>query len=505
MLKFPGLTNPYSGTGVILRGPAPSRILGLAAQQPTVDVGYGDVELHSNGQSYTFRNAASVSYHVRQGLRRRGESCLSVSYEDRRWKWRYATVSGSFNERLPDCRIKYSSLHPLYRRSARELFRFVLASAGDAGANVNDVPDNIYPRCSWRDVPCDAALDYLCAACRCTIVLDANDQLSVVREASGQSLPAGLITHSRTRVRIGAVPDAVAVGCGPTLFQSKLKLEAVGLDLDNKIKTLDNLSYKPEAGWSDQWPAAFPDVAEDYRYLAYRTVWRWYRIKEQATGGLTIPGESTVVNSTDQYQLTPWLAQTAEDPDGMRRPVPAYIQGAYYPQHDFSVNTQSDAHLPAPFQIIPELNIVEFAYPVWYTVDGAYYEPELYLTTGYHLKKADGSGWARHIRRLACTHPQAGTKDFVIPHPELWKTLIVEDGSDNLSLIDPEITTYLSLHQAVYDNRTATDASYSGVADPALDGKREQAVIECGVEQMPITRIGEMIEHDVWTDDRNHR
>ena len=57
-----------------------------------MDVGYGDVELHSNGQSYTFRNAASVSYHVRQGLRRRGESCLSVSYEDRRWKWRYATV-----------------------------------------------------------------------------------------------------------------------------------------------------------------------------------------------------------------------------------------------------------------------------------------------------------------------------------------------------------------------------------------------------------------------------
>lgn len=513
MISLPGLNYPLNATAVLLRGPAPSRILGLAAQQPTVSSPVGTLSLHSNGSYYHFQNAASVSYHVRQSMRRHGENVLSVSYEDRRWKWRYASVSGCFNERLPDCSIKYSSKHPGYRRNARELFTYVLSAAGDASGDVSSVPSNIYPRCEWQDTPCDEALAQLCDVCRCTIVLDASNQIRVFREGSGSELQSGQITHSVTSMRIGALPDAVAIGCGPTRFQSKFLLEAVGLDTDGYIRKIAELSYAPDDGWSDQWPGAFPGVEEDKRYLAHRTVWRWYRIKEQANGGLSIPGIDETVSSPDQYQITNWLVDTGKDPDDMPRPLPAYVQGSYYPQTDLQANTETKAHLPAPFTIIPELGIVEFAYPVWYANDG-YYEPSLYLTTGYTLKRGDGSGHVRHSQRRSCTHPSAGTSDFVIRHPELWKTHVVrysEDDisvsstEDNLSSIIPEINQYLDLNEQVYSNRTVKDVRYAGVGDPALDGVREQAVIDCGHDVLPSTRVGQMIEHDIFTHDKRRR
>lgn len=513
MLSLPGLTYPLNATAVLLRGPAPSRILGLAAQQPSVTSPVGTLSLHSNGSYYHFQQAASVSYHVRQSMRRHGEPILSVSYEDRRWKWRYASVSGCFNERLPDCSIKYSPSHLGYRRSARELFTFVLNAAGDGSGDVSSVPSNIYPACVWQDTPCDEALAQLCAACRCTIVLDASDQVRVVREGSGLTLPSGDVTHPVTSMRIGALPDAIAIGCGPTRFQSKFLLEAVGLDKDGTIKKINDLSYKPSGGWSDQWPGSFPGVDEDDRYLAHRTVWRWYRVKEQASGGLAVPGLDVTVSSPDQYQLTNWLVDVGEDPDEMPRPLPAYVQGSYYPQTDLQANTETKAHLPAPFTIIPEMNLVEFAYPVWYANDG-YYEPSLYLTTGYTLKYSDGSGLVRHTKRRVCAHPSVGTKDFVIRHPELWKTHVVryadddisvESTEDNLADITPEIDQYLDLNESIYSNRSGLDVCYAGVNDPALDGVREQAVIDCGHDVLPTTRIGQMIEHDIFTHDQRHR
>jgi hypothetical protein len=254
-------------------------------------------------------------------------------------------------------------------------------------------------------------------------------------------------------------------------------------------------------------------VDEEYRHLAFRTVWRWYQVYAQASGGLQIPQEPETVASIDQYALTDWLVDTGKDPDQMPRPIPAYIQGKYYPQGDLPSNTEMPAHLPAPFRIVPELNIVEFGYPVWYWAD-SYLEPELYLTTSYHLKKANGAGYVRHRERRACGHAPVGTADYVVPHPELWKTHVVRYSNDetsvsgvedNLSEIVPESEAYLFLLERRFSSPMATDISYSGLIDPQLDGKRQQSVFEYGHEVLPTTRIGQGHEHDIWTEDKRKR
>ena len=515
-LSLPGLVNPHTFSGVALRGASPSRILGLAAWQPQVTVGYGPIAVSVGSQSLVINNAASVAMHVRPGgIERHGQPVLSVAYEDRRWKWRFASVSALFNERLPSNLVKYSSSnHPAWKRSAREIFEFVFNAIGDGNADVSAAPNNVFPRVEWQDMPADRALQWLCDVTWCSLVLDySTDRVFVVRRGSGASLGEANKTQVSTTARIGALPDGVAVGCGPTLFQSKLLLQAVGLDTDGSIKKIDDLSYKPAGGWADQWPGTFPDVDPDYRHLASRTVWRWFRVLQQASGGLTVPGTTYDVVSPAQYELTPWLVEGGNDPDGMRIPNPAFIQGRYFPQWDLEDNTDEKAHNPAPFTIIPQLNIVEFPYPVWYS-SGGYYEPSLYLTTGYRLRKRDGDGYECYRPRLSCLHTPANTKDLVLPHPELWLTHIVkytDDGTsvestdDNQVDVDEETTEYLNRATNALSDLTVTDKIYTGLVPQSLDGAIEQSLIEFGHDLLPTTRLSDHHEADVFTYDEHMR
>ena len=515
-LLLPGLLYPHSYTAVELRGPSPSRILGLAAYQPVVSSGYGDILASVAGNSLTMRDCASVSYHLRQNMRRHGEPVLSVAFEDRRWKWRYASVSGIFNERLPDCSIRYSATHPKFRRSARELFGFLLTACGDPNADLSAAPASVYPECRWHDTPCDEALAWLCARTYCSIVLNhETNQVSVVQRGIGQNLPdLPNMTHISTTVRIGAIPDAIAIGCGPTRVQSKLELEPVGLDLDNRIRKIDDLTYKPDGGWLRSWPGEFTEVAfGKARSLAARTVWRWYRVKQQANGGLTIPGFQTQIDSPAQYRLTNWLVDTGRDPDNMPTPVPAFIQGRYYPQHDYQGNSLTRHYNPAPFTILPDLNLVEFAYPVWYANDG-YEKPSLYLTTSYYVLDRNGEGLVHYLPRRQLGHDPVGTKDFVLRRPELWQTHVVRYQNDdlqlgstenNLFLITSETDQYLDYAATAITGLSATDKAYFGIASSSLDGRRQSKVVEYAHDVLPNSRFGEMSEHDIFTDDEHQR
>lgn len=514
-LNLPGLSYPHTVTAVILRGPAPSRILGLAAHQPVVSTPYGQISFDVNGSSIVMQDAASVSYHLRQNMRRRGEPVLSVAYEDRRWKWRYATVSGLFNERLPDCSIRFNTKLD-WKRSARGLFKFVLDACGETNADVMAAPDNVYPMCDWRDARCDVALDELCRLTYCTLILDyQTNRVSVARLRRGTPLPdSPTKTHVSTACRIAAIPDAIAIGCGPTRYQSKLSLEPVGLDTDGKIKKIDDLSYKPADGWSRSWPGEFSEVAfGKARALAARTVWRWYRVSGQASGGLNIPGTFFSVQDALQYQLTPWLVDCGEDYMGMRQPQPAYIQGSYYPQQDFEANSETKDFNPAPFTIIPELNVVEFAYPVWYASEG-YEKPSLYLTTSYFIRKDDGGGYQHFTPRLQLGHAPVGTRDFVLPHRELWQTHVVRYTDDDLtpaysdlntSQITAETDEYLSRAEDAIASLYGQDKSYAGVLNDPLDGMRASEVIEYGQDILPTSRYSENVEHDIFTDDPHRR
>ena len=517
-MQFPGMSYPTSVSAVVLRGPAPSRILAEAIYEPQYGAGYGDLAFTNGNQGIAFYQSAACSYHLRHGLDRHDRIIVSATFLDRRWKWKFSQCTARFNERLPNNSIKYSTKHPGYRRSARDIFAAILASLADGGADVSQAPGNVYPRCFWQNVPADEALRELCRLTHCTIVLTSANQIRVV--ALGVGIPLSNTPDKKavnSGFRLGAVPAGVAIGCGPSIFQSKLLLEAVGLDYDGRIRPIDELSYKPDGGWAREEPFFFPNVDQSKRHLACQTVWRWYRVKGQVNGSLPVPGTSYPVVSADQYRLTPWLVEVGDN-GGMPCHLPARVYGEYFPQQDFPENTPKKANVPSAFRILPELGIVEFPFPIWKegtgNYAGDYVEPKLYLETGYHLADAQGFG-------LECYRPRSATgfgtftNDWTLPHPELWEAHVVQYGSDgvqiagstnNLGTVNAEAGEYLARAvTAIRNVEYSTDMIFGGIAGYDLDGIRSQALIEYGDEVTPSTRVSQGIESDIFTHDQRIR
>lgn len=517
-LTVPGFNYPIRATGVLLRGTQPSRFLVEAAPQPTAFNTNGNLRIASNGQAFLVSDAALESYHLRHNGDRDSHAILTGSYVDRRWKWKTCAISGNYNRRLLDNSIIFSAAAP-WKKSARELFAMIFAAVGEPGADVTSAPANVYPEFTFQSLPADQALDYLCDICSCSIVITTSNKLKVVALGVGNQLVRTAVkSRINCEVRIGALPSQVALTCGPSVFQSRLLLEAVGLDTDGKIRPINNLSYKPAAGWSREYPTHFPSVDQDKRHLAFQTVWRWFRPKSQVNGGLTIPGVAVQVNSPMQYRLLPWMAVPGENYDTPCL-IPARMFGQFYPEQDFARNTPKKASLPAPFKIIPEMGIIEFEYPQWQAGDGSqntdgFYEPFLYVETAYNLMLADGSGLHAFYRSQQTEMP-TNTWAMPIYHPELWychrvnyaaNGFNVTGSTSNLASVRNEADEYLGRAVvAIQYSALATDMTYAGLVPGELDGIRAQATIEAGDHTAPSTRIGQGVEVDVWTKQPRHR
>lgn len=512
----PGITDAIRATGVLLRGSQPSRFLIESFPQPSVVSPHGNLTITSSAGSFSATGAALESYHLRHGGDRGGQSILAANYVDRRWKWRSCGISGRYNLRLLDNSVPWSALAP-YKKSARELFAGIFATLGEV-ADVAAAPNNVYPEFNFHGIPADQAIDYLCQKTWCSVVITAKNQIKVVALGVGNALQA-TATKSRIhcKVEIGTIPSAIGIACGPSVFQSRLLLEAVGLDTDGTIKPLAGLSYKPAAGWKYESPTHFPGVAQSVRHLAFQSVWRWFRPKQQAGGNLQIPGFEYPIVSPIQYRLLPWLVQPGSNYDTPCL-LPARIFGEHYPKTDHPINTPVKAAIPAPFRIIPEMGIVEFDYPQWRegsysSSEAGFFEPTLHLETSYHVARTDGDGLISHFPTVAL-EPKTKTNPLPLPHPELWyahRVIYTPYGnpgglSTNLAALSVETDEYLARAKvAIGNGRYATDMQYAGISPGELDGIRAQATIEAGDHVEPSTRIGQGVEVDPWTKQPRHR
>lgn len=515
MFSAPGVQNGKEIEAVISRGAGPSEIVAVAAFQPTFPRSVGPVVLDDGaGGSFTFQNCASSGYYARHGWDR-GRTDVALTFLDRRWKWAYSPVSARFNERLPDCSIRFSPQHSGYRRSAREIFAYIFSGAGESGADLSGAPTNVFPECRWDSVPVSRCLAEICEKTETEILISDDNRVRVVARGIGADLPESAARAKVScTVEFGAVPQFVGIDCGPTRFQGKLLLEAVGLDTNGHVLPVDKLSYKPAAGWGKEWPYAFPSVAQESRHLAFQTVWRWFRVKSQTDGNLRIPGTTHPVVSADQYRLLSWLVDVGVN-GRMPCVLPARIYGEHWPEQDFPENTPKKTPISSSFRIIPELGIVEFPFPIVKRGDGNYagqhVEPKLYLETSYMLAHPMGEGFVSHGRSTPTGFP-TGTGALTRFHPELWQTHVLRYKADgvtfdrtesNLARIDVEVQEYLSrLRSNVIASATSTDKTYVGIQNPGLDGLRSQATFETGLYATPETRVGRGAEFDVFTYDR---
>jgi hypothetical protein len=233
----------------------------------------------------------------------------------------------------------------------------------------------------------------------------------------------------------------------PTVYQSFLQLEAVGMDVDGLVKPLDELSYRPRsapgsvipAGWAAYSPM-FLEIGNfptSTGYLAYKTVYKWYRIKAQTDGSLSLPDGGAVTSIKDLLPLRPSLVEPFVKPTFNLGDSSAGVQyapevhGAFYSgwngthndncgvrYSDPAIGTSAFSQCWFPFQLDTEQGIVMFDVPVFAITQrdpdteaiSKFAPASLWLLCSYHAR--DDQGGLKQFTVSAPTGASGATGEY---------------------------------------------------------------------------------------------
>lgn len=206
-----------------------------------------------------------------------GRQTVVISILDRRWKWKYGQISGRYNVRSGGVILKET------RKTVQELATLCLKALGETKYDVKRMPNDTFPYIDWDLMPVNAALDELCRLTNCHVSLTHDDRVLVMPDGTGNDLPALPNSSRGFAFDFGAIPGKIGMASAPAKWQLDFDLLPVGLDSDNTVKPIWELSYTPKVAgsgkdyWSwGEWP--YLEVETKYRKLAQETVWRWYMI-----------------------------------------------------------------------------------------------------------------------------------------------------------------------------------------------------------------------------------
>ncbi len=378
-----------------------------------------------------FRSIADSS-HVRRGIR------MKLDIMDRRWKWRYTTISGRYNQRGPA-----GYMIDEVKKTYEELITLLLDALGETGYLLTlpaSLPD---PQpVDWSDARPDLELASLVEQIGCLVHLGQDNLVHIVPVGDGPEHPeeeSSLIPNvDFTPLHY---PETVEVICGPTVYQQAVALEAVGLDQDGNIKPLKELSYAKliDGEWNKSYipgttgnsiggpvtldPGSSSVVSAQIYNLAANTVYKWYRIKELRYTPLALPNGETIEEIDNILPLLPTLAaptltdlaiyRRLADPEFGQRP---YVWGSRADSFDganWSEYGASSFTYPVTRDLDLDLErgLVRFNDFVFSTDDDGYFaEPDLYLMASFHARPNRTSDYYRNSYQYAVANgsPDAG-------------------------------------------------------------------------------------------------
>ena len=562
-VSFPGLHSFISASITITDGIAPSVCIIQCAADGQLPDYKGTLVLEYDGTSIVMPDSA-VNRAV-QSVSSQG-NIITFQILDRRWRWQFGEpIDGLYNQRNPDGSIvKGTERTP--QTLARALSWNLDQTIGVHGVNpypevtkynilnVDDLPNDTRPFVDWIDVNPATALGQLVESLGSVIVPQLNGSFAIRKRGVGPDIGS----HGGTR-SVGITftspvrPNIIHVSGEMIKYQSKFKLEAVGLDVGNEIKLLSDLSYRPTNGFQD--PFEMSDVIaglednqtpeaelNDTMKLALDTVYRWYRVKElaeESDGGFGIAGVPILIGPDwwgggDEHgevrtlknilPLIPTLVETEKNEDGVTAPKRAFVTGRYS-STGFMVNTDDNATADTPislsFSIMADTGIVSFGEPVtmFDVFSTESLKPaELRLTCSCNIIETNGY---RHktvfkgdkFDREGATKVEHGTLWDVIKVPELMKTMTsVYDGDNrtevvtNETTIEEEANKYIEERKLQFQSKVGGTVELVGLVPFELDGATRQVTYSIS-KSGTFTTVSRNGEHNtrVMTDRQKRR
>lgn len=428
---------------------------------------------------------------------------LTLPILDRRWKWRYGSIDGSYNVPEPD------GISLKREKTPHELATLLLDAMAEVDYDITRLPndDRSRPHVEWSAALPASELDSLCQQLGCIVVLDAATNTVIIwREGDGLNSPPLPTDYPVSGIGqqpvYPAQPHDIRVLATYTLFQATFKCEAVGLDTDNRWKLLNDLSIKPATGWGIGWPPAgwswitgtYSDGSRtlDKRDLANRYVYRAYRITGLASGGWSPP----LLTGTDLEPATIkdlrlfntladyWLDETG---DGGIRPLEAVAYAKRFRDGTEYLKPTSDPlRYPHGVYFDTVHGIIIFPEPVFQVDSGAIIPAEVRFECAFFAGK-DGVFHRHSIDSSTLSGIETPIK--TIQRGEIQRTVIyrynnsdtVGSTDDNGTDVATRLGYWLAAELDTYGPQNGGSASYAYLVPLSPDGLIQQVTWSGGV------------------------
>lgn len=317
---------------------------------------------------------------------------------DRSWRWEFRVIDGIYNVPSPKGGIIEAT-----KKSAQDLARLLLTALGEQSSTIDvGALPLTYPFVNWRCDDARAELSWLCRLYGCTWALDpVSDSVRIWRIGQGTEAPATNDTQSSSFAVVNPPgPDDVRVCFGDTIFQSKLELECVMPDNDETFSIIpyESVNYAPDGGWDGRNPfeplPPPPLTTEELNYeLAKKYLYRLWRVKQQATGDLVVPGYGPVPSIEYILPLRDTLALPYTNEVGLEWEPDAYLEGTFATGGNPPplLNAGPFAHLDTPpgaIRIDGYTGLVHSNFPIYKWDNRLQTAADLYLVTSYRVNDA---------------------------------------------------------------------------------------------------------------------
>jgi hypothetical protein len=401
---------------------------------------------------------------------------------DRRWAWQAGgEIYGRYNVQYTDGSFDQTTV-----KTPQQLATLLLQAMGEGNFDVSALPNNARPFVDWDGHHPATELDRLCEKFGCRVCLRiGSDSVVIVRLGVGAFLPTANLFRFSQSVNIAETPDSLKVLGGVALYQSKLKLQAVGIDRNGEIKPIDNLTYKPSSGWSGhEYPFSVITNTQD-RELAQKSVWRWYQIVSQADGTQNVPGYTDIQKIDNLKPINDYLVETTTLQNGRVESQPAFIEGVWWNTNaQFNTNTASGTKYNGDFSVRGEDGIVAFPEQIYQKTGASRSEAELYLTCSYNARDPNTLGLVRYVqgRNLGGNN---GTGPLIIPREDIRFTSYAQySGTQvtgivtNQAQVQQDALAQLDASQLEFVPTLSFDAGYNGIMPIDVDGLTRQVTFK---------------------------
>lgn len=479
-ISFPGVDFPLAASYTLGHGISPSiATLEMVPQYGSNRVHQsGDLVLSLGEESIVVRDCKVDSATTRYSTG--GARTIVLRILDRRWKWKFGIIGGRYNVRLPD-----NSIDPAIEKTPQELAEMLLDEMGETGYSVGDLPNDPRPEIEWVAANPAQELEDLCSSLGCRVVLQTDNTVAIRVMGEGADLPDLPQISLGFGINPPDRPESMTFVSGPVRFQQGLNLEAIGEDTDGSIKLIDNLSYAPSGGWSNESPysdailASSTDAAA--RAAAQKTVFRWYRIKDS----ISAPEYPDINKLEDILPVDDFLVDTLKDNNGKEIPRKAYVFGDHWERNPGQTGNSSGVQVHVSFSLDRERGIVQFSdFVVKLDATTGQVSPAvLALVCSYNGRDSATKETVRWRKQLPLNNgtPGAGTqpvyRDDVIPTvKQTYNSSFVITGSVNniSSDVEPEAQYHLQAAANEYQDLDTDEREYPGIIDINPDGAIQQ-------------------------------